>query len=45
MYYIIRYKLEYKNQGFELEEKKYLELNGNWIKRLMEATREASRGF
>lgn len=35
-----RYKLEYKNQGFELEEKKYLELNGNWIKRLMEATRD-----
>ena len=36
----LRFKLEYKNQGYELPEKKYLELNANWIKRLMEATRD-----
>jgi oligopeptidase A len=35
-----RYQLEYKNQGYELPEKKYLELNANWMKRLSEAQRD-----
>ncbi|XP_023323332.1 probable cytosolic oligopeptidase A [Eurytemora carolleeae] len=35
-----RYQLEYKNQGYELPEKKYLELNSNWMKRLSEAQRD-----
>jgi len=35
-----RFKLEYKHQGFELSQKKYLELNGNWIKRLSEAQKD-----
>ena len=35
-----RYVTEYRNQGFELPEKKYLELNANWMKRLGEAQRD-----
>jgi len=35
-----RFKLEYKHQGFGLPEKKYLELNANWVKRLYEAQRD-----
>ena len=35
-----RYRLEYKHQGYELERKKYLELNTNWMKRLNEAQRD-----
>jgi len=31
---------EYKHQGFELPEKKYMELRGNWMKRLGEAQRD-----
>ena len=36
-----RYVLEYKNQGYELPEKKYLALNAQWMKRLSEAQRDA----
>jgi len=36
-----RSKLESKNIGFELTEKKYLELNGNWMKRLKVAQADA----
>jgi len=35
-----RFVTEYKNQGYELPEKKYLELNANWMKRLAEAQRD-----
>jgi len=35
-----RFVTEYKHQGYELTEKKYLELNGNWMKRLSEAQRD-----
>jgi Zn-dependent oligopeptidase len=35
-----RYLMEYKHQGFELSEKKYLELNTNWMARLSEAKRD-----
>ena len=32
-----RYLVEYRHQGYELSEKKYTELNTNWMKRLREA--------
>jgi len=35
-----RFVTEYKHQGYELPEKKYLELNANWMKRLNEAQRD-----
>jgi len=35
-----RFITEYRNQGYELPEKKYLELNANWVKRLTEAQRD-----
>jgi len=35
-----RFKTEYRNQGYELSEKKYKELNANWMKRLSEAQRD-----
>eukprot|EP00092_Neocalanus_flemingeri_P019582 GFUD01021214.1.p1 GENE.GFUD01021214.1~~GFUD01021214.1.p1 ORF type:complete len:771 (+),score=230.50 GFUD01021214.1:151-2463(+) len=35
-----RFVTEYRNQGYELPEKKYLELNANWMKRLGEAQRD-----
>jgi len=35
-----RFVTEYKHQGYELPEKKYLELNANWMKRLAEAQRD-----
>ena len=31
---------EYKHQGYDLPEKKYRELNSNWMKRLGEAQRD-----
>ena len=36
-----RYQLEYKHAGYELSEKKYLELTTQWLKRLAEAQRDA----
>jgi len=35
-----RFVTEYRNQGYELSEKKYRELNSNWMKRLSEAQRD-----
>ena len=35
-----RFVTEYKHQGYELTEKKYRELNSNWLKRLSEAQRD-----
>lgn len=35
-----RWLVEYKHQGYELTEKKQLELNSNWMKRLGEAQRD-----
>lgn len=35
-----RFVTEYKHQGYELTEKKYMELNSNWLKRLSEAQRD-----
>ena len=35
-----RFVTEYKHQGYELTEKKYMELNSNWLKRLGEAQRD-----
>ena len=40
MYLVCRYRVEYRNQGYDLPEKKYLELNANWMKRLLEAQRD-----
>jgi len=36
-----KYQLEYKHAGYELAEKKYLELTTQWLKRLSEAQRDA----
>eukprot|EP00088_Acartia_fossae_P028036 TRINITY_DN2880_c0_g1_i2.p1 TRINITY_DN2880_c0_g1~~TRINITY_DN2880_c0_g1_i2.p1 ORF type:complete len:779 (-),score=169.37 TRINITY_DN2880_c0_g1_i2:109-2445(-) len=40
-----RFKMEYKNQGYGLSEKKFLELNANWMKRLLEAQRDVNFKF
>ncbi len=37
---LICIRVEYKNQGYGLSEKKFLELNGNWMKRLAEAVKD-----
>jgi len=35
-----RFVTEYRHQGYELSDKKYQELNANWMKRLVEAQRD-----
>ena len=35
-----RFVTEYRHQGYELNDKKYQELNANWMKRLVEAQRD-----